>query len=351
MLAPVTHILALTAIQRERLLPVPGVVNARINQRVSASDVVAEAHWAREHVLIDVARKLGVASAVADRLIRCAEGDQVVANALIASGKGVFPREVRALRDGRVAVVGGGRVLLEVGEVNVELRAGLPGQVTQIVPDRGVVIQTAGALVQGVWGNGRIDAGQLINLMEKPDSEFDAGRLDVSLRGFVILGGAAGKAEALRAAAELPVRGLILSSLHPALIPTALQMRYPILVMDGFGKLPMNSAAYRLLSTNVNREATVNAETFDRYSGARPEAIIPLPVASEPAPPLDVEEFAAGQQARLRAAPHYGAIASIVRLLPGLTTLPSGLRAPAAEVRLEAGGETIVPLANLEVVG
>lgn len=328
MLAPVTHILALTAIQRERLLPVPGVVNARINQRVSASDVVAEAHWAREHVLIDVARKLGVASAVADRLIRCAEGDQVVANALIASGKGVFPREVRAPRDGRVAVVGGGRVLLEVGEVNVELRAGLPGQVTQIVPDRGVVIQTAGALVQGVWGNGRIDAGQLINLMEKPDSEFDAGRLDVSLRGFVIL-----------------------SSLHPALIPTALQMRYPILVMDGFGKLPMNSAAYRLLSTNVNREATVNAETFDRYSGARPEAIIPLPVASEPAPPLDVEEFAAGQQARLRAAPHYGAIASIVRLLPGLTTLPSGLRAPAAEVRLEAGGETIVPLANLEVVG
>lgn len=351
MLAPVTHILALTTIQRERLLPVPGVINVRLNQRVSASDVVAEARWAREHILIDVARKLGVVPAAADRMIRCAEGDEVIANALIASAGGVFPREVRAPREGRVAVVGGGRVLLEVGDVNVQLRAGLPGQVVQIIPDRGVAIQTAGALVQGVWGNGRIDSGQMINLMDKADSELDAGRLDVSLRGYVILGGMAREPGALRAAAELPVRGLILSSLHPSLIPLALQMRYPILVLDGFGRLPMNSAAYRLLSTNVKREATVNAETPDRYSGARPEVIIPLPVATEPAPPNDVENFSPGQQVRLRAGTHYGTIASITRLLPGLTTLPSGLRAPSAEVRLEVGGEILVPLANLEVVG
>ena len=59
MLAPVTHILALTTILRERLLPVPGFVAVRLNQRVSANDVVAQARWAREHILLDVARKLG----------------------------------------------------------------------------------------------------------------------------------------------------------------------------------------------------------------------------------------------------------------------------------------------------
>jgi|GEM_PF-342634 len=275
----------------------------------------------------------------------------LAANALVASGRGVFPREVRAPREGRVVAAGGGQVLLEVGEVNVELRAGISGQVTRLIPERGVLIQTTGALIQGVWGNGRIEMGVMTNLMEKPDSTLEAKRLDVSLRGSVILGGMVREAETLRAAGELPVRGLILSSLHPALLPLALQMRYPIVVIDGLGNLPMNSAAYRLLTTNAKRDTAVNAEMFDRYSGARPEVIIPLPVSQEPAQPDDIETFAAGQQVRLRAGAHLGKLASLAHLRPGLATLPSGLRAPAADVRLENGEQILVPLANLEVVG
>jgi hypothetical protein len=180
MLAPVTHILALTTILRERLLPVPGEVIVRLNQRVSATDVVAETRWAREHLLLDVARKLGLPAAAADRLIRCKVGDELAVNSLVASGRGLFPREIRSPREGRVVAAGGGQVLLEVGDVSVELRAGLPGLVIQIVPERGVIIQTAGALIQGVWGNGRIEMGMLTNLMETPNSVLEASRLDVS---------------------------------------------------------------------------------------------------------------------------------------------------------------------------
>lgn len=108
MLAPVTHILPLTTIQRERTLPVRGLVNARLGQRVSATDVVAEARWARDHVLIDVARKLGISAVAADRLVRVHMGDEVSANALIAASAGFFPREVRTPREGRVMAIGGG---------------------------------------------------------------------------------------------------------------------------------------------------------------------------------------------------------------------------------------------------
>jgi hypothetical protein len=351
MLAPVIHILALTNIVRERLLPVSGRVTARVQQKVSATDVVAEASWAREHVLVDVARALGISPGAADRLIKCKEGDKLAAGAEVAAGRGLGSKSVRAPKAGRVAAAGGGQVLLEVGEATLQLRAGFPGTVVQILGDRGVVVQTAGALIQGVWGNGRIDTGLMVNLAEKPDGELTPGRLDVSLRGSVILGGQVKDAETLHAAAELAVRGLILSSLYPSLLPAAREMRYPIVVTDGFGALPMNSAAYRLLSTNAKREVTLNAEPYDRYTGARPEVIIPLPVSQEPVAPNDMEVFAPGQTVRMRRPPSLGALGTIVDLRPGLTLLTSGLRAAAAVVKIESGESVIVPLVNLEVVG
>jgi hypothetical protein len=351
MQAPVHHVVGYTSIVRERLLPISGTVLVRLNQKVNPNDVIAEANSSREHVLLDVARILGVNSNMADRLIKCKENDRLAANAEIAVGKGIFPRSVVAPREGRVVVVGGGQVLMEVGETKMELRAGISGTVIEVIPNRGAVIQTAGALAQGVWGNGRIDSGLLVNLAEKPDDVLAAGRMDVSMRGFVILGGMLKDAEALKAAADLPVRGLILSSLYPSLIPQAREMRYPIIVTDGFGPLPMNSVTYKLLSTNVKREVTVNAEAYDRYSGARPEVIISLPTSAAPPPPHEVETFAPGLQVRMRRPPALGMIGSIVAVKPGLTMLLSGLRAPAAEVKLENGETVVAPLVNLEVVG
>ena len=351
MQAPVIHVNGLTSIVRERLLPVPGTVLARLNQKVSALDVVAQTSWAREHLLLDVTRILRVTSNVAERLITCNVGDRIAVGAVITAGKGLFSRRVRAPRDGRVVAVGGGKVLMEVGVTKVELRAGIPGTVVQVLPNHGVVIQTAGALIQGVWGNGRIASGTLVNLAEKPDGILTVGRLDVSLRGSIILAGIVNDVETLQAAAGLPVRGLILSSILPSLIQKAMEMRYPILVTDGFGSLPMNSAAYKLLSTNARRDVTVNAEIHDRYSGARPEVIIPLPISEIPLIPREVETFAPGLQVRMRLSPALGMIGSIVALKSGLTRLPSGLQAPAAEVKLENGETVIVPLVNLEFMG
>ncbi len=351
MLAPIQHILALTTIVRERVLPTTGTVTARMNQKVSPTDVVAEASWAREHVLVDVASALNMSPAAADHYLRCKVGDQLTAGAEVAVKRGIIPRSVRTPKEGRVLAAGGGQVLLETGSVNFQLRAGLPGNVVQIIPERGVVIQTAGALIQGVWGNGRIDTGLMVNLAESAQGVLSAARMDVSLRGSIVLGGMCKDAESLQAAAEVPIRGLILSSIFPSLLPMAREMRFPIVVTDGFGVLPMNSVAYRLLSTNAKREVTLNAEVYDRYSGARPEVIIPLPVSQEPPVPREVEAFAPGQTVRMRRPPSLGAIGTLVSLRPGLTTLTSGLRAPAADVKMESGETVIVPLVNLEVVG
>ena len=51
----------------------------------------------------------------ADRLDKCARGDKLAKNAVIASGGGIIPRTIRAPRDGRVVAIGGGQVMLEFG--------------------------------------------------------------------------------------------------------------------------------------------------------------------------------------------------------------------------------------------
>jgi hypothetical protein len=350
-LAAVHHVLPLTTIVRERRLPIPGAVRVRAGQRVHSGDVVADATWAREHIFIDVARVLGVAPASADRLLRVKAGDSVAAGLVVARGGGLLPKTIRVPRAGKVLAAGGGQILMEAGESRLELRAGISGTVREVITDRGVVIETAGALVQGVWGNGRIDNGVMVNLADRPDSILAPNRVDMSMRGSILVGGQVRDLETLRLASEFSVRGLLIGSIFPSLLPAALEARYPIVVTDGFGNIPMNSAAYRLLTTNTKREATLNAEPFDRYSGRRPEVIIPLPAETRPSEPQDVVAFAPGQTIRLRRQPATALIGTILSLPAGLTTFPSGLRAAGAEVRLENGQQLLVPLVNLEVVG
>jgi hypothetical protein len=349
-LAAVHHVIPLALIERARRLPVKGTVRVRVGQQVSAADTVASASWSRDHTFIDVASTLGISPAAADRVLRFKAGDTVPVGVILAKSRGLLPKTVRAPRAGRVVAAGGGQVLLESGESRVELRAGISGVVREVDPDRGVVIETVGALIQGVWGNGRIDTGVMINLAEKPDTLLTPQRMDVSMRGYVLVGGQVHEADVLRTAAEIAVRGLLIGSIFPSLLALAREMRYPIVVTDGFGAVPMNSAAHRLISTNSKREATLNAEPFDRYTGARPEVIIPLP--GKTANPLhDVAELRAGLTVRLRREPHPGAIGTIIGLPSGATTFPSGLSAAGAEVRLENGAQVLIPLVNLEVVG
>lgn len=350
MLAPIRHILPVTTILRERMLPTPGKVLVRKGQRVNPADVLAEAVIAPQHLLLDIGRGLGVRPEEADPYIKVPVGVHIDEGDVVAERGTVARRIVRSPKPGKVVVSGSGQVLLQVGSNPFELKSGLSGIVVELYPDRGVLIETTGALIQGMWGNGGMDYGLLIVKAKNPKDELRADRLDVSLRGSVVLGGYCGDAEVIRQLDEIPLRGLILGSMSPALIPQALKVKCPVLILDGFGRLPMNHAAFKLLSTSDRREVSVNATGWDRQAARRPEVVIPLP-SDAANPPVQVVHFRTGQQVRMLRAPHRGLSGELIRLLPDPVKLANGVKALVAEVILETNENVIVPLANMEVLG
>lgn len=349
MLAPITHILPITFIRRERVLPSPGKVLVRAGQKVSASDVIAEANLYPEYVLLDVARGLGLSAEQAERHIQCRAGDQLAEGDIVAGPLGLARRVIRCSRDGRVALAGGGQVLIETTGKPFQLKAGLPGEVVELIPDRGAVIETTGALIQGVWGNGHADFGVMAVLAKQPDHVLTPEQLDVSLRGAIVLAGHCENPEVFKSAEELPLRGLILASISPALTSVALKTQVAVVLIEGFGRRALNSVAYKLLSTNERREVALNAERWDRHMGVRPEIIIQLPGMERVSPPQDTGFFNANQRVRVVRLPHVGEIGEIQELA-GIKVFPSGIKAQAAKVQLESGETIILPLNNLEAL-
>jgi len=349
--AAITHILPLTTIRRERLLPVPGRVVARRGQQINPTDVVAEAITEPEHILLDIGRGLGLSAKEADKYLAVKGGDQVGEGDVLAGPVGVARRVVRSPHDGIVVVAGEGQLLLQLDKAPFELKAAYQGVVTELINDRGVIIETTGALIQGVWGNGRSSYGLLRVLAQSPDETLSAGQLDVSLRGSVVLAGYCDNEAVFQAGADLPLRGLVLASMHARLIPAANKVEYPVIVIEGFGKIPMNSAAFKLFSSSERRDVTINADFWDRYSGTRPEVILAVPPSTQAEFPDEMDVITAGKHVRVVSPPYQGQLATVVSVSTSLSILPSGVSAASASVRFEDGETALVPLANLDLIG
>lgn len=350
MLAPVVHILPMTRIRRHRLLPVAGRVLVRKGQIVNPIDVIAETNLYPHHVLLDVARSLGVPTGDADKFLEREAGDTVSEGDVLAGPVGWNKRVLRAPCSGRLIQSGNGKILLEEEKPPFQIRAGLPGVIASLTPGRGAVVESVGSLVQGVWGNGVVGFGILSVVIKNPEDILTVDQIDLGLRGRVILAGYCGVEQVLQTLSELPIQGLILSSMDASLIPLVEELSFPVAVIDGFGLLPMNSLAFNLLRTSNDREIAVNAEKRDAYTNQRPEVLISLPVNQTIHEPRDATMFSPGQRVRIVRAPHQAQIGTLVAIKPGLDALPNGIKARTAEVELENSNKIKLPLANLEVL-
>lgn len=350
MLSKVKQIHSMTNIKRERVLPVSGHVLVRRMQKVAPTDVIVVAPLTPKFVLLDIAQGLNVTPERADDLLQRASGDDLVKGDVIAGPVGLFKRVIRAPNPGQIKIAGEGKVLYEISSPEYELRAGMDGTVTNIIPERGAIIETNGALIQGVWGNGKITYGVVQPVSNDLLQELIPEQLNISFRGVIIAAGFVKNPEVLEAAANIPVKGLILGNISSNLIPLAKTIDYPIMVIDGFGNQPMNKAAESILATNKDRNITLNAQILDPFAGNYPEIIISQTAHSEIELPSEAESLKTGKKVIIINGPDATKIGKIESILQHKQKLPNGIETKVAEVSLPNDQRATIPLTNLEII-
>ncbi len=348
---PRTQASTLTTIRRERTLPLSGEVVVRMGQRVEPWDAVAQAAVPGGYRIIEIAQALKVQEGSIRRYLLKREGDEVKVGEPIAVRRGFFRRAVRSPVNGFLAAVGAGRVLIEAGMAVVELRAGMRGRVSSVRSNWGVVVETVGAIVQGVWGNGKEGHGVLKVLADSPHSVLTRESIEVGFQGAVVLAGQGTTLEALKFAQEMQVRGIIVGSLEAALLEAASAAIFPIIVTEGWGVISMSSVIFDALKSNDGREVSLSGRVQTGWEQVRPEVIVPLLASGAPPTELMADfSFEEGATVRILRQPYMGATGTVVALPASPRKLATGGAFLGAEVELPTHGRVFVPFANLELI-
>jgi hypothetical protein len=277
-------------------------------------------------------------------------GSRVEAGQILAGPVGLARRTLRAPGDGRVLQVSRGRLLFEARPLAYAVHAGFPGEVVATDGSRVVTLETQGALLQGVWGNGRRGWGVMRVIGEGPGEHLLTDKLDIILRGAILVAGTCDHSAPLHQATELSVRGLILGSMSAELLAVARRLPYPVLLTEGFGAAPISAPAYNLLSTNAGREVAVEAVGGDPFGYQQPEVIVPLTGSQMMDRPERVIPLATGVRVKVIRGPYRSSVGVVRELIDRAEPYPSGILARSANIQVEGQGLIVVPQANLEVV-
>jgi hypothetical protein len=343
-------ILPMTTIRRERRLPrdVVGGVEVREGDRVSAVSLVAQGVRSNRYVLLDLGRALGVSDPekLAD-LLQVELGDLVKEGDVLA-GRG--RQMVRSPVRGTVTRLVGTRLVLAAGLGVVEVRARFNALVAS-VRSRSVLLETTGALVQGVWGNGKSHFGALKLEPKEGLVNFQVDEFSTEWRGALVLTTQPLTRAILRQVSRQHFGGIIAPSMPAPLREFALGLKIPIMLTEGFGREPMNTHSLNVLQPYDGRQAALNADLPDRWAVDRPELIVPLRPEDAAAPPALDEPLRIGSEVRITRQPHLGAVGKVRNLPKSLRVIDNGLRVPVADVQFSSGRMVTVPLANLELFG
>ena len=350
-------------VKKQRRLPLSGQVLVEVGAHVKASDVVARTELPGKVTLLNVATKLGVlAEELAEKLVK-QPGDAIREGDVIARNTSfwIFTSEVTSPVTGTLEAVSAvtGMAILREPPQPVEVRAYMDGVIVEVIAGEGVVIETRGALIQGIFGLAGERQAPIVVVAKDREQVLLAEHLTGEHTGKVVIGGARATLAALRRAIELEVAAIVcggfayqdvreLLGYDVGVAVTGNELLATTLVVtEGFGDIAMARATFDLLASLEGQHASVNGATQIRAGVIRPEVIVPG--VGGIAEQIPVHGLDVGAPVRVIRAPHFGKIGTVISLPVELAQMPTETKARVVEVEI-AGEKLILPRANVEVI-
>ena len=369
---PGLRVTAQTALRRERMLPLKGNVLVEEGQAVRSEEVVARTELPGPVKTINVVNILGIDQSQIEQYMLKKVGDSFTKGEVIAQNKPFLgmtflQTRIPAEFDGTVDNISPvtGQVILRYPPRLVELKAYIDGKIVKVLPEEGVVVETTGSFIQGIFGIGGETYGELTIAVEGPDSVLTAEKIKPEYQNKIIVGGSLLTHDAFKRCAEVGVRGVIAGGFHDkdlkeilgydlGVAITGTEEKGLTLVMtEGFGKINMANKTFDLLKQREGSRTSISGATQIRAGVIRPEVIIPLTQSQGQAAVQAKQENVGtqtGDPVRCIREPYFGRLGAVKRLIPELTVVESGTKVRVLEVEFENGETAVVPRANIEMI-
>lgn len=355
-------------VKKTRRLPLLGEVLVEAGDAVEHETIVARTEISGNPEIVKASMILSVEPEDLSRYMLKDVGDDIDEGenlAYYSAFFGLLKKAVESPIDGTVESISDvtGQVILRGMPIPVEIDAYIPGEVVEILPREGVVIETNAAFIQGIFGIGGESHGRIRVAVGSAGEELTEDLIRPEDEGAVLVGGSLVTMEALKKAVEVGVSCIVvggvrhgdLTSFTGEEIGVAItgheEVGITLIVMEGFGRMMMSERTFDLLKSFEGYNASVNGATQIRAGVLRPEIIIPH---EEGAGQASEEELSAGMvpgtPVRIIRQPYFGAIGKVVSLPVELQQVDSESHVRVLDVELGDGTVVTVPRANVEII-
>ena len=357
-------------IRRERRLPLKGEVLVDAGDPVRRDQVVARTELPGDVVSLNLVNHLGATPAELAGYMLKKEGESIQEGEPLAENRPFikwFKTMVKSPVSGTVESISSitGQVILRKAPRPVEVLAYIDGTVAEVFPEEGVLVETRGAFIQGIFGVGGECWGELQVLVDAPEEPLTAGRIGPECAGKIVVGGGLITHAVIEKARQTGAVGVIGGGMRDQDLRELLgydlgvaitgteEIGLTVIVTEGFGEITMARKTFEILEECSGREASISGATQIRAGVLRPEIVVPEPEGARQEGETGKsgqEGLKEGDELRVIRVPYFGRIGRVSALPAELREVESGAKVRVLEVEFEDGSRAVVPRANVEVI-
>jgi hypothetical protein len=356
-------------VEKVRRLPLLGEVLVKQGDHVFPETVVAKTELPGEPHAINVANILAIEPEDIGHYMVKKIGDHVAAGEPIAKYRaffGLINRPAASRVSGVIELVSAvtGQVTVREPNIPVQIDAYIDGQVKEILPREGVVVQCTGAFIQGIFGVGGETTGEVLLVADSPDQVLDADLIKPEHKGKILVGGSLVTGAALARASELSVGGLVAGGIIDVDLVGFLgydigvaitgheDINTTVIITEGFGRMSMAKKTFSLFKELEGERVSMTGATQIRAGVMRPEIIAPGHRARHRGDALQAppEGLVPGTPIRIIRQPHFGQLAEVVDLPPELQIIETEAKVRILRAKLADGTVVTIPRANVEII-